>query len=122
MIVLASCSAVLLLLSLLRVGSLQKYTENGITADAVIGPVQAAPLPPRKRGAVKRKRKKARRSRRRKSREAGRLEGANCRPSFRRSEAQAKSVIAELTIHYMAAGEDAAAAALRFGGVSQVTG
>lgn len=115
--------AVLLLIAFLRVGVTAEYAEDGFVVTASVGFVQFQVYPSLK---AKKGRKVVRKKAGKKNaadtaKKAGRLEMLKGQlPSINQMLARLKRklLIAELTIYYMAAGEDPAAAALYFGGVS----
>jgi hypothetical protein len=119
MIIAAAVLAFLILICLIRVKLIAVYGEDGFVIDAYIGPLLKKILPS---GKIK---KKDRKKKKEKVREgvvkAGRLESLkNQLPSLNQALARLKRrlLIKELTIHYMAAGTDPAAAALYFGAAS----
>ncbi|SHH50942.1 Protein of unknown function [Sporobacter termitidis DSM 10068] len=118
MIALAIVLAIVLLVCLLRVGVVVEYGEDGFTADGTVGPVSFRLAPRKEKNKGKRKQNK-------KAAEAtvklGRLTGLkNQLPSIRQalSRLRRKLRVNELTIYYMAAGSDPAAAAMYFGAAS----
>ena len=122
MIALGIVLAVLLLICLLRVGIVAVYCESGVIVEAVIGFFRLRLLPARQKKAGKKTVKKAsKREAAESAAKAGKLAGLkNQLPSIRKalSRLRRKLVINELTVYYMAAGDDPASAALTFGGVS----
>lgn len=117
MIAAAVILAVLLLISFLRVGIIAVYCDVGLILDAYIGPVKIKILPSKKIKTKKEKREKTGES----VVKAGKLETLkNQLPSLKKalSRLKRKLLIKELTIYYMAAGADPAAAALYFGAAS----
>lgn len=117
MIALGIVVAVLLLICFTRVGIIAVYSEDGLTADATIGFFRLRLMPQQK----KKDRKKPPKKKAESTAKAGKLVGLkDSLPSINQalSRLKRKLLIVELTIHYMAAGEDPAAAALYFGGVS----
>ncbi len=110
--------AVVILICFIRLGVIVQYGENGLSAEAVIGPVRFGLLP---RGEKKESKKKKEEEAVEATAKAGRLASLkNQLPSINKALARLrrKLRINELTIHYLAAGPNPAAAALYFGGVS----
>lgn len=119
MIAAAAVLAVLILICFLRVGMTALYNEDGFGLDAFVGPVAKRIFPSEK---AKGKNKKEKRKETAEGViKAGKLEGLRDQlPSLRKalSRLKRKLLIKELTIYYMAAGTDPAAAALYFGAAS----
>ena len=119
MIVLGAVLGALLLICLIRVGVIVEFSESGFTADAVIlGFIKPRLVPGRKKKAGG---KRAKRQAAQGAAKAGRLAGLKEQlPSIKQALARLKRrlLINELTIYYMAAGSDPAAAAMSFGGAS----
>jgi hypothetical protein len=118
MIALGIVLAVLLLICLIRVGIIVVYSEDGFTADAVIGFIRLRLVPRRDKKAGK---KASKRQAAEGAVKAGRLASLKQHlPSINQalSKLKRRLVITQLTIYYMAAGTDPAATAMSFGGVS----
>ena len=120
MIATAIVLAVLLLICFLRLGAIAIYGEDGFILNAFVGPVTIKILP-----SSDKTKKKTPKVKEEKVEEgvvkAGKLETLrNQLPSLKKAlhRLKRKLLIKELTIYYMAAGTDPAAAALSFGAAS----
>ena len=114
-IVLGSILAFILLISLLRVGVSAEYSADGVIAKVHIGPVSITLYPQEKKKEKKKKPKE-----KKKEPKPGLFEDLKSQlPAIKKalSRLKRKLLIKELTIYYLAAGPDPAAAALTFGGV-----
>ena len=127
LIVLGCILAFLAILSLLRIGVSAEYADTGIKAKAHVGPFSLT-LYPAKRKTEKEKKKKRQEDKEKKKRQKaeekpkpGVFEELKAQlPAIKTalSRLKRKLLIKELTIYYLAGGEDPAQAALSFGGVS----
>lgn len=114
--------AVLLLICFLRTVAALEYTDAGLDLKAYLGPIRFSVLPSRK----KTERREAKKSKevkkvKEKKMKAGRFAILkNELPAINKTleKLKRKLVVNELTIHYIAAGTDPAAAALYFGAAS----
>ncbi|NLA88135.1 MAG: hypothetical protein GX847_12835, partial [Clostridiales bacterium] len=115
MIIASAVVAFLLLICFIRFGLIAVYGENGFELRVSIGPFKRRIFPTdktRKKDDGKKKEQKAE-----SAEKAGKLETLkNQLPSIKQALSRLKRrlLIKELTIHYMAAGDDPAAAALYF--------
>ncbi len=116
LIVLASILAFFLLVSFLRVGVSAEYSAGGIVAKAHVGPIGILLYPREKKEEKEKKPKK-----KEEKPKPGLFEELKQQlPAIKKalSRLKRKLLIKELTIYYLAAGEDPAQAAMMFGGVS----
>jgi hypothetical protein len=123
MIAAAVILAVIVLVCILRVGITVVYNEDGFALDAYFGPVrfQLFPSDKEKTKSGKKQKEKTQDTAVKAGVKAGKLESLkNQLPSIKKalSRLKRKLRIRELTIYYMAAGTDAAAAAMSFGAAS----
>lgn len=127
MIVAAVVLAIFVIIALLPVGVIAEYCDAGVSADAVIGPLRFKLITTEKE--TKKKGKKVKKEKKEKKekkaaegvKKAGRLVDLKEQlPAINKAldRLKRKLTIKELTIHYMAAGTDAAATALYFGAAS----
>lgn len=122
MIVAAAILLVLVIISFLRLGVVGIYDDDGFLLNAYIGPFKIKILPGKETQKDKNKSKEKSKDKLREGAvKAGKLETLKKQlPSLKKalSRLKRKLRINELTVYYMAAGSDAAATALQFGGVS----
>jgi hypothetical protein len=115
MIILAIVVAVLLVISLLRIGLVAEYSEDGFTADVAAAFLSFRVYPPKSK---KKKEKIKKDTARSVTKKTGRLETLRGHlPAIGKALLKIKRRlrISELTVYYMAAAADPAAAALTFG-------
>jgi len=128
MLLLSVIIAVLVAVALIRVGVTAEYSVNGLTVSAKAGPLSYRAYP-RPENPAKAEKKALRKARRRKKplKEPEKKPGGlklffEVLPSIKKTLTRLRHqlLIKELTIHYLAAGEDAANTALSFGAANAV--
>ena len=119
LIVLGSIAALFLIISLIRIGVSVEYSDEGLTAKAHAGPISITLYPMEEKADKKEKKKKP------KEKDKAGQPGVfsqlkSMLPAIKKalSRLRRKLLIKELTIYFLAAGEDPAQAAMMFGGVS----
>jgi len=124
MLALAIVFAVILILALLRFGASAEYSSDGFTVVAHVGPLSFRVLPGKEKPVKKVKAKKEPKPKEKEKKPGSLKDFLNMLPAIKNtlSRLRRRLLIKRLTIHFTAAGEDAAATALSYGAANAVFG
>lgn len=124
MLALVIVLAVLLTLALLRVGVIAEYSADGLSVAAKLGPIKIRIIPSAPRKKAERKKKKEKPPKDEKKKPGKLSDFTEMLPSIKSalSKLRRKLLIRDITVHFIAASDNPASAALTFGAASAVFG